>query len=74
MTDGNFAITVRPSGAIRPAIDALDAVAGGKADCAHTVLSYSWTSEPAYFFDSGAPFGMNARQHTAWLPAGAEAK
>src|SRR5271165_781227 len=57
MTDGNFAITVQPSGAIGPAIDALDAVADGKADCAHTVLSYSWTRNPAYLFASGAPFG-----------------
>ncbi len=70
MTDGNFAITVQPSGAIGPAIDALDAVADGKADCAHTALSYSWTREPAYFFGSGAPFGMNARQHAAWLRRG----
>ena len=70
MTDGNFAITVKPAGAIAPAIDALEAVADGKADCAHTVLSYSWTKEPAYFFGSGAPFGMNARQHAAWLQCG----
>ena len=52
---------------IAPAIDALDAVADGKADCAHTVPSYSWTSAPAYFSASGASFGMNARQHAAWL-------
>jgi TRAP-type mannitol/chloroaromatic compound transport system substrate-binding protein len=70
MTDGNFAITVQPSGAIGPAIDALDAVADGKVDCAHTVLSHSWTRDPAYLFGSGAPFGMNARQHAAWLRIG----
>ena len=73
MTDGNFAITVQPSGAISPAIDAMDAVADGRADCAHTVLSYSWIREPAYFFGSGAPFGMNGRQHAAWLRRGVEA-
>jgi TRAP-type mannitol/chloroaromatic compound transport system substrate-binding protein len=67
MTDGNFAIALQPAGVIAPAIGALDAVVDGKADCAHTALSYSWTSEPAYFFASGAPFGMNARQHAAWL-------
>ena len=48
----------------------MDAVADGKADCAHTVLSYSWTRDPAYLFGSGAPFGMNARQHAAWLRIG----
>ena len=38
MTDGNFAITVQPSGAIGPANEALDAVADGKADCAHRAV------------------------------------
>jgi TRAP-type mannitol/chloroaromatic compound transport system substrate-binding protein len=69
-TDGRFSVTVRPAGDIAAAIDALDAVADGKADCAHTALSYSWTKEPSYMFGSGAPFGMNARQHAAWLQIG----
>ncbi len=70
MTDGQFIVTIRPAGDIAGALDALDAVAGGKAECAHTVLSYSWTKDPAYLFGSGAPFGMNARQHAAWLEIG----
>jgi len=71
MTDGRFAISVQPVGSIASAIDALDAVADGKADCAHTALSYSWTkNHPAYFFGSGVPFGVNARQHAAWLRTG----
>ena len=32
--------------------------------------SYSWNTHPAYVFGSGAPFGMNARQHAAWLQNG----
>ena len=39
MTDGNFAITVQPSGAIGPAIDALDAVADRKARAAPARVS-----------------------------------
>ena len=70
MTDQHFVIVVAPAGAIASAADALDAVAAGKADCAHTMLSFSWTREPAFFFGSGAPFGMNARQHAAWLRIG----
>ncbi len=70
MTDGHFTIAVSPAGEIAPALEALDAVAGGKADCAHTALSYSWNTDPAYVFATGAPFGMNARQHMAWLQAG----
>ena len=70
MTDGRFVITPKSAGATMPAIDALDAVADGRADCAHTALCYAWTSNPAYLFASGAPFGMNARQHAAWLRIG----
>lgn len=70
LTDQHFVIAVAPAGAIASAAEALDAVAAGKADCAHTMLSYSWAREPAYFFGSGAPFGMNARQHAAWLRVG----
>ena len=70
MTDGQFTIAVSPAGEIAPALQALDVVAEGKAECAHTVLAYSWNKEPAYIFGSGAPFGMNARQHAAWLQDG----
>ena len=70
MTDQRFIIDIEPAGAIVSAVNALEAVAEGKAHCAHTMLSYSWTKEPAYFFASGAPFGMNSRQHAAWLRVG----
>jgi TRAP-type mannitol/chloroaromatic compound transport system substrate-binding protein len=70
MTDGQFTVAVSAAGEIAPALEALDAVADGKADCAHTALSYSWNKEPAYIFGTGAPFGMNARQHAAWLRDG----
>jgi len=69
-TDGRFTISVQPAGSTASAYDALNAVADGKADCAHTSLSYSWTQHPAYAFGSGVPFGMNARQHAAWLRIG----
>jgi TRAP-type mannitol/chloroaromatic compound transport system substrate-binding protein len=71
MTDGHFTVTIHPPGEIASAVDALDAVAAGKAECAHTALAYSWNSNPAYAFGSGAPFGMNGRQHAAWLQDGA---
>ena len=70
MTDGHFTVAVSAAGEIAPALGALDAVADGKAECAHTALSYSWNTDPAYVFATGAPFGMNARQHTAWLQDG----
>ncbi len=66
-TDGQFTVAVSAAGEIAPALEALDAVAEGKADCAHTALAYSWNKNPAYIFGTGAPFGMNARQQTSWL-------
>ncbi|MGO9420819.1 TRAP transporter substrate-binding protein, partial [Roseiarcus sp.] len=69
-TDGGLTIAVQPPGAVGSPVDAMDAVAAGKADRAHTSLCYASTNNPAYLFGSGAPFGMNARQHGAWLKVG----
>jgi TRAP-type mannitol/chloroaromatic compound transport system substrate-binding protein len=44
--------------------------ADGKADCAHTALAYYWSKDPSFIFASSTPFGMNARQHEAWLSEG----
>ena len=70
LTDGHFSIKVAPAGEIAPALEALDAVADGKAECAHTALAYYWSKDPSFVFASSAPFGMNARQHQAWLAEG----
>ena len=70
MTDGRFTIKLSPPGEIAPALEALDAVADGRADCAHTALSYYWNKNPSFIFGSSTPFGMNARQHAAWLQEG----
>ena len=70
LTEGRFTIQVSPAGEIAPALETLDAVAGGKADCAHTALSYYWNKDPSFIFASSTPFGMNARQHNAWLSEG----
>ena len=70
LTDGHFTISISSPSDVASPVSALDAVADGKAECAHTALSYSWDKDPTYIFGSGAPFGMNARQHTAWLRDG----
>ena len=70
LTDGHFTISTSGPDQIASPVDALTAVVDGKADCAHTALSYSWNTNPAYIFGTGAPFGMNARQHAAWLREG----
>jgi TRAP-type mannitol/chloroaromatic compound transport system substrate-binding protein len=70
MTDGRFTLKVSAAGEIAPALEALDAVADGRAECAHTALSYFWNKDPSYIFGSSTPFGMNTRQHAAWLQEG----
>ena len=70
LTGNQFTVNIVQPGDIASSIDALDAVADGKVDCAYTSLSYGWSKEPAYIFGAGVPFGMNARQQTAWLSAG----
>jgi TRAP-type mannitol/chloroaromatic compound transport system substrate-binding protein len=70
LTDGHFTLKISPAGEIAPAGEALEAVTDGKADCAHTALSYYWSKDPSFIFASSTPFGMNARQHAAWLAEG----
>jgi TRAP-type mannitol/chloroaromatic compound transport system substrate-binding protein len=70
LTDGHFTLGVSPAGEIAPALEALDAVADGRAECAHTALAYYWSKDPRFVFASSTPFGMNARQHAAWLQEG----
>ncbi len=70
LTDGHFTLRIAPAGEIAPAVEALDAVTDGRAECAHTSLAYAWNKTPSLVFASSAPFGMNARQHAAWLKEG----
>ncbi len=69
-TGGHFTIKISPAGEIASSLEALDAVTDGRADCAHTALSYYWSKDPSFIFASSTPFGMNARQHAAWLSEG----
>ena len=70
LTDGHFKLKLSPAGEIAPAGEALDAVSSGKADAAHTALDYAWSQDPSFIFATSTPFGMNARQHSAWLKEG----
>src|SRR5436305_4796889 len=70
LTDGHFKLKFSPAGEIAPAGEALDAVESGKAEGAHTALAYAWNKTPSFIFATATPFGMNARQHAAWLAEG----
>jgi TRAP-type mannitol/chloroaromatic compound transport system substrate-binding protein len=66
-TDGKFAIQTFAGGEIVPALQAVDAVANGTVEMAHTSSYYYLGKNPMYAPFTGLPFLMNARQHNAWL-------
>lgn len=67
MTDGHFDIRVYPAGELVPGLEVLDAVQNGTAQCGQTGSYYYIGKNPALAFDTCVPFGLTARQQTAWL-------
>ncbi|MEM6327139.1 MAG: TRAP transporter substrate-binding protein DctP [Bacteroidota bacterium] len=70
LTGGRFEIEVFEAGEIVPALQVLDAVQSGSVELGHTAGYYSLGKNPALVFDTTLPFGMNARQHDAWVREG----
>lgn len=69
-TDNNFVIQPHLAGELAPSNQALDAVASGSVECAFTPTGYYQGKEPVLAFGSGVPFGLNARQQSAWWTFG----
>jgi TRAP-type mannitol/chloroaromatic compound transport system substrate-binding protein len=67
LTSGRFVITPYPAGDIAPALEVLDAVTNGKAECGQTLGTYYIKQNRALAFSAGIPFGFNAQQQAAWL-------
>jgi len=67
MSDGRIKVKVYGAGELIPAFEVFDAVSRGTAQMGHG-SAYYWKGkiEEAQFF-STVPFGMNAREMTAWL-------
>jgi TRAP-type mannitol/chloroaromatic compound transport system substrate-binding protein len=70
MTGGAFEIRVYAAGELVPALNVLDAVQAGTAHCGQTGSYYYIGKHPALAFDTCLPFGLTARQQTAWLTEG----
>jgi TRAP-type mannitol/chloroaromatic compound transport system substrate-binding protein len=66
VTEGRFQIRVFAGGEIVPPLQALDAVQAGTVECCHTAPYYYVGKDPAFAFGTAVPFGLNARQQTAW--------
>ena len=70
LTMGKFTIRPFPAGEIVPAFQVLDAVQSGTVELGHTALYFFFGKDPTFTFETGAPFGMNTRQQTAWYALG----
>jgi TRAP-type mannitol/chloroaromatic compound transport system substrate-binding protein len=70
LTGGKFEIRAFAGGEIVPPAQNLDAVSEGTVECNHVLASAFFGKNTAFAFDTGLPFGMNARQHNAWVQYG----
>jgi len=70
LTAGKFEIRVFAAGELVPGLQVLDACQEGTVECGQTQGFYYIGKNKAFAFDSALPFGLNSRQHNAWLYAG----
>lgn len=70
MSNGAFTIQTHPAGEIVPGLQVLDAVQQGTVEVGQTASYYYTGKNPALAFDTCVPFGLTARQQTAWLEEG----
>ncbi|MEM0964492.1 MAG: ABC transporter substrate-binding protein, partial [Bacteroidota bacterium] len=70
LTDGRFEIEANEGGALVPPLQVLDAVQSGSVPIGHTAGYYYLGKTTALTFDTAVPFGMQARQHDAWMRHG----
>jgi TRAP-type mannitol/chloroaromatic compound transport system substrate-binding protein len=69
-TDNRFQVQVYAAGELAPSHQALDAVAGGAVECAHTPLYHYAGKDATLGVGSGLPFGLNARLQQSWWSFG----
>jgi TRAP-type mannitol/chloroaromatic compound transport system substrate-binding protein len=67
VTDNKFQIRVFAAGEIVPGLQVVDAVQNETVECGHTAAYYYVGKDPTFAFDTAIPFGLNTRQHNAWV-------
>jgi TRAP-type mannitol/chloroaromatic compound transport system substrate-binding protein len=67
LTDGRFMIRPYPAGELVPPFGVMDAVQQGTVQLSHTASYYYTGKAQVLAFDTGVPFGLTARQQSAWL-------
>ena len=67
LTDGAFEIAPYQAGELVPPLEVLDAVGRGSVEVGHSASYYFIGKNPALAFDCTVPFGLTAREQTAWM-------
>ncbi len=70
VTEGKFEIRPFTGGEIVPLAQNMDAVSNGTIECNHVLSTFYIGKNTAVAFDAGLSFGLNARQHNAWIHYG----
>ncbi len=70
LTDGKFQIRVFAGNELVPALQVFDSVQNGTVECGHSASYYYVGKNKAFAFDTCLPFGLTARQQTAWYQRG----
>jgi TRAP-type mannitol/chloroaromatic compound transport system substrate-binding protein len=66
-TDNKFQIRTFASGEIVPGLQVLDAVQNGTVEIGHSASYYYVGKDPTFAIETTIPFGLNTRQHNAWM-------
>ena len=69
-TGGKFQVSVHAAGELVPAFGVVDGIQNGTIEAAHTAPYYFFGKDPTFAMDCAIPFGLNARQMTAWMYEG----
>ena len=70
LTDGKFEIHAFAGGELVPPAQNMEAISNGTVECNHVLASAFIGKNTAFAFDTGLPFGLNSRQHNAWMQYG----
>ncbi|MCA0241292.1 MAG: TRAP transporter substrate-binding protein DctP [Proteobacteria bacterium] len=70
MSGGKFQISVHAGGELMPAFGVVDGVQNATVEMAHTAPYYFVGKNETFALGTAIPFGLNARQMTAWMLEG----
>jgi TRAP-type mannitol/chloroaromatic compound transport system substrate-binding protein len=70
MSGGKFTISLHHGGELMPAFGVVDGVQNATVEAAYTNSYYFVGKDETFAIGTGIPFGLNARQMTAWMHEG----